>query len=233
MNQPFWTERDAATRAAELVERGAIIDAASTGLTKLEAADPKKTYYRGVDYIAKDHLATHVEGGIITLEGFASTSLSRETAKNFGSNQYLYVIKSRGGNYDVRPISMHASEQEFLYPPNTKFRLTKISTAKDIRRQVFAIEEVPEVGKRDTDTRRRVTKADEDWQDYEGDLLPPGGFEHMTQAQFDAWVRAMEAEDARHVPTAEDLEMGRHFAEKQASASSMNQRDPNAPSDAD
>jgi len=46
-------------------------------------------------------------------------------------------------------------------------------------------------------------------------------------------AKAMEAADAGKVPTAEELAIARHFAEKQASASSMHQRDPNAPSETD
>jgi len=49
-----------------------------------------------------------------------------------------------------------------------------------------------------------------------------------THEQFVADARAMQAEDAKYVPTAEDLKMGERFMRKQESASGYNQVDPNA-----
>ena len=61
MNKPFWTARDAAKRAVERVEREPIIAPAMSGLPKLEPSKDGGTYYRGVDFIAPGHLATHVK----------------------------------------------------------------------------------------------------------------------------------------------------------------------------
>ena len=229
MNKPFWTARDAAKRAVERVEREPIIAPAMSGLPKLEPLKDGGTYYRGVDFIAPGHLATHVKDGEITLEGFASTSLSRQTAKNFGHSQYLYVVTGHGGSYDVRPLSQHAHEQEFLYPPDTKFRILDIIAEPNVAHPVYYIEEIRSMNKREPARRDMVNKAAPDgWIDYEGDQPPPGGFASLTHEELVAWTRAMAAKDAEYVPTAEDLVMGERFARKQESASGYNQVDPNA-----
>jgi len=230
MNKPFWTSRDATKRAQERKERAAIIDAAMAGLSKLEASKDGETYYRGVSYIASGHLATHVKDGIITLEGFASTSSSRTTAKNFGHGQYLYKIKAHGGSYDVRPLSQHASEKEFLYPPDTKFRILDIVVEHDILHPVYYVEEVPDVNKRRPERERRamVDKAEmDDIMSQKAEPWPdPDGT--WTHEQYVADARADAAADAAYIPTAEELEMAARFMKKQESASGWNQRDPNA-----
>jgi 8-oxo-dGTP pyrophosphatase MutT (NUDIX family) len=239
MNEPFWTERDAATRARERQSRAPLIEAAVSALPKLKAGDPQKTYYRGVDYISDPHLAQHVKGNVITLEGFASTSLNRTTANvTFGHKQYLYTIKSHGGNYDVRPLSamgVGSSEQEFLYPPDIKFRIVDIVQEPDVKHPVYYIEEVPEMNKRRPygPPQRDVAKAEDGTgEDYEGDTWPEG-HEQWTHEDYVAHAKAMQARDEAHVYTAEELEVARHLKDKMASASSMNQPDPNAPSESD
>lgn len=236
MNNPFWLERDAATRAAERERRAPLIDAAISALPKLEAADPKKIYYRGVDYISDAALAQHVKDNVITLEGFASTSLNRKTANvKFGHGQYLYTITSKGGNYDVRPLSamgVGSREQEFLYPPNTKFRIVDIVREADVKYPVYHIEEVPEMNKRQPPIRAVAKAEDGSGEAYEGDTWPEG-HEHWTHEDYVAWTRRILAEDEAHVYTAEELEVARHFKDKMASASSMHQPDPNADAGAD
>jgi 8-oxo-dGTP pyrophosphatase MutT (NUDIX family) len=231
MNEPFWVERAAATRAAERERRAPLIDAAMSALPKLERSSPKKEYWRGVTYISAPALAQHVKGNIITLEGFASTSLNRTTANvNFGRRKYLYHIKSAGGSYDVRPLSAmgaHSSEQEFLYPPDTKFRIVDIVVEKDVENPVYYIEEVPEMNKRQPQGRVLAKAEDGTGADYQGRDLPEG-MEHWTHEQYVAYTRAFMAEDAAYVYTAEELDTARHFLDKAESASSMNQRDPNA-----
>lgn len=225
MNKPFWASRDATKRAQERLTEAPLIDAAMSALPKLQRSSAKAIYYRGVREIKPAHLAEHVEGNIITMEGFASTSRNRQTAENFGSNQYLYVIKSRGGSFDVRPLSamgVGSSEQEFLYPPNTKFRINKIVYDKRIANPVYEIEEVPDV---DLSKRHALNKAVDP--DAEGDQWPEG-YDTWTDAQQRAWLVQLVLRGKDYVPTEEDLAVAAHFAEKQASASGFNQADPNA-----
>lgn len=56
----------------------------------------------------------------------------------------------------------------------------------------------------------------------------PDDMSTWTHEQFVADARAMQEEDAKYVPTAEERAMGEHFMRKQESASGWYQRDPNA-----
>ena len=63
--------------------------------------------------------------------------------------------------------------------------------------------------------------------EYQGDTWPEG-MEHWTHEDYVAYTKAMFEEDAKYIPTPEEREVARHLRDKMESASSMNQRDPNA-----
>jgi 8-oxo-dGTP pyrophosphatase MutT (NUDIX family) len=230
MNKVFWNSRDPDKRAQERVQHAPLIDAALSALPKLERSQESERYYRGVREIKAAHLATHVKGGEIMLEGFASTSRNRDVALHtFGFGQYLYVIKSHGGSYDVRPLSAMGAksrEQEFLYPPDTKFRILDIVREPDVAHPVYYIEEIPQVDKHAPDRREVVDKAD-DVDTFVPDLWPPG-HETWTHDEYVADARAMQAEAAAYTPSTEEREEMEHFMRKAESASGYNQADPNA-----
>ena len=192
-----------------------------SGLPSLEQGK-EATYYRGVQDLTTDYIARmSVPGAIVELEGFASTTTKKQVAvRKFSGDRHLFVIKGKGGNYNVQPISqLGTSEAEYLYPPSARFRVLKpMSHDPDTNAKTFWLEEIPDVQK-----RRPTSKAAGDETIYPEPDPWPVDFDTWTQEQVDAYARQLWADLDAHVYTEEELKAAEHFSAKQESARTVPQ----------
>ena len=79
--------------------------------------------YRGIDQADEEM----VEGRRLYWKGFTSSSLSKDTAKLFGKNQYLIFLSTRlSHEYLIIPKELsHYDEEEVLIFPFLYFEVTK------------------------------------------------------------------------------------------------------------
>jgi hypothetical protein len=114
-------EMNAALRAADsakLTKLQPVIEAASSGLSKMVSKSFVGTVFRGTT-LTSDVSAAYTVGVRVTEKAFTSTT--RNAVQKFSGNT-LFVIKSRTGKM-VDELSSFKSEAEVLFPPGTVFKV--------------------------------------------------------------------------------------------------------------
>lgn len=115
-----------------------------TALKNILANGPKfeSETYRGVRLFSSHEYnsfaANLKEGGLMSDKGFMSSSLDKAAMKDFsmgGSYSVEMVLKSKNGVY-IAPGSLLPAEKEILFNANSKFKITKLEEAKELRRGV-------------------------------------------------------------------------------------------------
>lgn len=95
--------------------------------------------YKGMWDVSGDIRAKMVKGATIEDKGYASTSLSKEVAKGFGSHVTV-VIRARKGQKALS-LTNHSDwgfEHEVLYPKGSKFKISHVKKAANGGSIVYA-----------------------------------------------------------------------------------------------
>lgn len=95
-----------------------VIEAISSGLTKMSEKAYSGVVYRGVS-LSNEVLALYKPGSFITEKAFTSTS--RAAAESFRGNTLFKILSNTGRQIDE--ISSFPGEAEVLFPPGTVFKV--------------------------------------------------------------------------------------------------------------
>ncbi len=95
-----------------------VIEAASSGLTKMADHAFKGIVYRGAE-LSDDLSALYSVGARVTEKAFTSTT--RSATRTFSGNT-VFVIKSKSGRM-IEELSSFKGEAEVLFPPGTVFKV--------------------------------------------------------------------------------------------------------------
>ena len=108
----------------ETLKSTALIKAALDKLPSFEG-----TVYRGFEQSIKGLYDLSV-GKVFCDPAFFSTSEKENVADDFGSKFHFFVIKCKKAGKSIRKYSCHRKEEEVLFPPGTKFLITKVEGNK-------------------------------------------------------------------------------------------------------
>jgi hypothetical protein len=108
------------------------IDNINSGLGKLPSF--VGTTFRGCGRDVEDYFDLS-PGQVFCDHAFLSTTKDIEVTENFGDADYLFVVtcKQKGkdiGDYDCNADVEDISEEEVLFPPETRFLITKVEECK-------------------------------------------------------------------------------------------------------
>eukprot|EP00993_Chasmostoma_nieuportense_P004232 NODE_4913_length_723_cov_15.199664_g4750_i0.p1 GENE.NODE_4913_length_723_cov_15.199664_g4750_i0~~NODE_4913_length_723_cov_15.199664_g4750_i0.p1 ORF type:complete len:214 (-),score=66.60 NODE_4913_length_723_cov_15.199664_g4750_i0:82-654(-) len=83
--------------------------------------------FRGIPI--KFDLSLYDVGRVVTWTAFSSTSAAFHVAQNFmgasGQQGIVFVIEGKSGR-EIKHYSFYPTEEEFLFPPNTRFKVERI-----------------------------------------------------------------------------------------------------------